>query len=79
MPKKYSSRKELKRLAMKFAEKNKMDKESSGRFLLEVDRLKSLGNMSDVEILMTASRNFSRDKQLFNIWDSTLSNSDNVE
>jgi hypothetical protein len=67
MPKKYSSRKELKRLAMKFAEKNKMDKESSGRFLLEVDRLKSLGNMSDVEILMTASRNFSRDKQLFNI------------
>lgn len=79
IPKKYSSKKELKRLAMRFAEKNKMDQESSGRFLLEVDRLKSQGKMSDVEILMAASRNFTRSKAIFKMWDSNLSHSDKIE
>jgi hypothetical protein len=54
MPKKYSSRKELKILAMRFAQKNRMEREDSGRFLLKVDRLKSNGNLSDCEILIKA-------------------------
>jgi hypothetical protein len=52
--KKYSSRKELKSLAMKFAEKHNMDYESIGQFLLEVDRLKSAGKLSDGEIITLA-------------------------
>jgi hypothetical protein len=54
MPKKYSSRKELKILAMRFAERNKMESGAVGKFLLEVDRLKSSGNMSDYDILVKA-------------------------
>lgn len=54
MPKKYSSRLELKILAMRFAEKNKLDSRAVGMFLLEVDRLKSSGNMSDYDILVKA-------------------------
>lgn len=54
MPKSYSSRTELKSLALKFAEKNRLDDETTGKFLLEVDRLKSRGTMSDIEILMAA-------------------------
>jgi len=46
MPKRYSSRKELKNL----------DQNTLGKFLLEVDRLKSLGKLSDYEILLTAYR-----------------------
>lgn len=49
--KKYSSRKELKNLAMKFAEKNDMNQALLGRFLLEVDRLKSCGNLPDNKII----------------------------
>jgi hypothetical protein len=52
--KKYSSKKELKILAMTYAEKNKLEYEAIERFLLEVDRLKSLGSLSDYDILMTA-------------------------
>jgi hypothetical protein len=52
--KKYSSRKELKSLAVNFAEKNKLDNRSSERFLIEVDRLKSNGNLSDSVILIAA-------------------------
>ncbi|WP_406661841.1 hypothetical protein V7O66_04805 [Methanolobus sp. ZRKC3] len=52
--KKYSSRKELKVLAGRFAEKNNMDPEVIGRFLLEVDRLKSYGNMPDRKIILEA-------------------------
>jgi len=58
MPKRYSSRTELKSLALKFAEKNRLDDEITGKFLLEVDRLKSKGTMSDIEILMAASDAF---------------------
>lgn len=57
MPKKYSSKKDLKSIALRFSEKNKMDCESIGRFLLEIDRLKSSGNLSDGQILATAYRN----------------------
>lgn len=54
MPKKYSSKRELKGLAMKFAEKKNIEYEATGRFLLEVDRLKSSGNLSDSDILVMA-------------------------
>lgn len=54
MLKKYSSRIELKSLAMRFANKKNMDEESSERYLIEVDRLKSQGNLSDCEILIKA-------------------------
>lgn len=40
LPKRYSSRKELKTMAMKFAEKIKISDEDIGKFLLEVDILK---------------------------------------
>lgn len=56
MPKKYSSRKDLKSLAMKFAEINRLENGNVERFLLEVDRLKSNGNMSDYDILVAASK-----------------------
>lgn len=51
---KYSSRKELKGFAMSFAEKNHFDAYNSERYLMEVDRLKSSGNLSDQKILVTA-------------------------
>lgn len=54
MPKKYSTRKELKSLAMRFAERNHFDSEDCGRYMIEVDRLKSHGNRSDRDILVTA-------------------------
>lgn len=54
IPKKYSSRKELKVLAIRFADGNKLKGEDAERLLLEVDRLKSRGNLSDREILYTA-------------------------
>ncbi len=56
MPKIYSSRKELKTLAMRFAEKNNLNCRDIERFLIEVDRLKSSGNLPDAEILITAFR-----------------------
>ncbi len=52
--KKYSSRKELKSLAMRFAEKNNLDSRNKERFLVEVDRLKSSGNLPDYDILVRA-------------------------
>lgn len=54
MPKKYSSRKELKSLAVRFAQKNKMESRAVEKFLIEVDRLKSSGNKSDYDILLEA-------------------------
>ena len=53
-PKKYSSRKELKSLAVWFAKKNNMEQNNIGKFLVEVDRLKSSGKLSDHEILLAA-------------------------
>jgi hypothetical protein len=56
-PKKYSSKKELKTLAAKFAESNKIYPGKTDRFLLEVDRLKSCGKLSDDQILVYAYQN----------------------
>ncbi len=57
IPKKYSSKVELKSIAMRFAENKKLDNDDIGRLLVEVDRLKSEGNRSDGEVLVTAYRN----------------------
>ena len=54
LSKRYSSRKELKSLAMRFAQKKSFDYEAIEKFLLEVDNLKSSGNLSDSEILIMA-------------------------
>jgi hypothetical protein len=53
-PKKYSSKKELKILAAAFAENINLYSEQIGKFLLEVDRLKSHGKFSDEQILVYA-------------------------
>jgi hypothetical protein len=42
---------------LKLAEKNEFEYEFTELYLLEVDRLKSLGTMSDMEILIKASEN----------------------
>lgn len=54
LPKRYSSRVELKCIAMKFAERNKMEAVTISFFLLEVDRLKSAGNLCDADIIFKA-------------------------
>jgi hypothetical protein len=54
VPKKYSSKKELKVFAAAFAESNKLYSEKAERFLVEVDRLKSSGRYSDEQILIYA-------------------------
>ncbi|MDD4652778.1 MAG: hypothetical protein PHQ34_11165, partial [Methanothrix sp.] len=56
LPKSFSTRIQLKGIAMRFAEMNKMEEASVGPFLLEVDRLKSLGNISDIDILISAHK-----------------------
>lgn len=56
MPKRYSSKKELKSLAMKYAEKRKLNLNEIEHLLVEVDRLKSSGNLSDGEVLNMAFR-----------------------
>ena len=53
-PEKYSSKKELKSLAVLFAEKNDLDKNNIGKFSVEVDRLKSSGKLSDCDVLLAA-------------------------
>ena len=62
MPKRYSSKTELKSIAMRFAEKHKMSNAAIESLLLEVDRLKSSGNLSDKDILMTAFRSLAASK-----------------
>lgn len=52
--KEYSSKTELKTLALRFTEKNGLDNEFIGKFLIEVDRLKSAGKYSDYDILIMA-------------------------
>ena len=54
LPRKYSSKIALKSFAVKFAEKNKMDRNEMEKFLIAVDRLKSGGHQSDIDILKTA-------------------------
>ena len=57
LPKKYSSKKELKLLGAKFAKCNNLCSEKTGQFLLEIDRLKSCGKYSDDKILIYAYQN----------------------
>jgi hypothetical protein len=54
LPKSFSTRVKLKGIAMRFAEMNKMEDKFVGLFLLEVDRLKSMGNICDIDILVAA-------------------------
>lgn len=61
-PKKYSSRKELKTLAATFTECNGLSPEETGKFMLEVDRLKSCGKLSDDRILVYAYQNVLKSK-----------------
>ena len=56
MPRRYSSKKELKSLAMKYAERRKLTLNEIEHLLVEVDRLKSSGNLSDGEVLNMAFR-----------------------
>lgn len=42
---------------MLFAEKNDLEQKNIGKFLLEVDRLKSSGKFSDYDILLAAYKN----------------------
>jgi hypothetical protein len=65
LPKRYSIKKELKTIALKFAEKNSLDSTNLERFLLEVDRLKSSGNMMDVDILLEAYRRVCKQQTIF--------------
>jgi hypothetical protein len=55
LPKRYSSKIELKSLAIRFGEINKLEYREIERFLIEVDRLKSKGKLSDMEVLLKAS------------------------
>ena len=50
----YSSKIELKRIAMRLAEINELDYQKTERLLIEVDRLKSQGKLSDMKILVQA-------------------------
>jgi len=54
LPKSFSSRVQLKSIAIRFAQMNKLADEFLCLFLLEVDRLKSRGNICDIDILMAA-------------------------
>lgn len=56
MPKIYSSKKELKTKAVNYAEKHKLSYGEIEFLLIEVDRLKSAGNLSDGEVLSSAFR-----------------------
>lgn len=57
MPKSFSSKTELKSIALKFSERNKLEYDTTEKLLLEVDRLKSRGDLSDIEILFMACKN----------------------
>ncbi len=54
MPKRYSSKKELKGIAIKFAAKYHMNGEDASVFLMKVDVFKSEGIFSDAEVLKRA-------------------------
>lgn len=58
LPKRYSSKIELKSIGMEFAKRVNISHEEIGPFLLELDRIKSKGNLSDIEILKIAYRNY---------------------
>lgn len=53
-PKRFSSKKELKKTAMTYARKKGMSPQSTQRLLLAVERLKRNGNMTDYDVLSRA-------------------------
>lgn len=57
LPKRYSSKKELKILAFHLAEVEKLKYSDAEKLLIEVDRLKSTGKLTDEEILNKAFKN----------------------
>lgn len=57
MTRKYSSKRELKSIAIRFAEKNNFEGENIEKFMIHVDKLKSSGNLSDIQILHKAFNN----------------------
>lgn len=65
MPKRYSSKRELKRIALNFAKRNRLDDDAIGRLMLEVDRLKTSGNLSDVQIMVSAFRSIAVERSEF--------------
>ena len=65
MPKRYSSKIELKGIAMRFADRNKMSIEIIEILLIEIDRMKSSGNLSDGEILSAAIKKCCKDRRFF--------------
>jgi len=56
LPKSFSTRVQLKSIAMRFAEMKKMEDEFVCLFLLEVDRLKSRGYICDIDILISVHK-----------------------
>jgi hypothetical protein len=54
LPRRYSSKIKLKSIALDFAEIYELNYQEIERFLIEVDRLKSKGKLSDIEILLKA-------------------------
>jgi hypothetical protein len=54
LPRRYSSKIELKSIALHFAEINELNYQEIERLLIEVDRLKSKGKLSDMQILLKA-------------------------
>jgi hypothetical protein len=56
LPKSFSTRVQLKSIAIRFAEMKKMEDEFVCLFLLEVDRLKSRGNICDIDIIIAAHK-----------------------
>lgn len=57
LPKRYSSKKELKAIAIHLAEMEKLEYKDTEKLLIEVDRLKSVGKLTDGEILNKAYKN----------------------
>lgn len=62
LPKRYSSKKDLKTIAMRFAEMNDFTDQEIDKFLIEVDRLKSSGKLADMDILIRASEIIRRNR-----------------
>ena len=62
LPKRYSSKKELKAIAIHLAKMEKLEYGYTEKLLIEVDRLKSNGNLTDGEILNKAFKELDIDR-----------------
>ncbi|VVB65066.1 Uncharacterised protein [uncultured archaeon] len=56
LPKRFSSKKELKAIAVNLAKMEKLNYADTEKLLIEVDRIKSMGELTDGEILNEAFR-----------------------